>query len=145
MKTKNTYQLPIDLKKITSIQDDPISHVGDLKYSIDYDAQEGTPIYAAGDGVVISVKKDSNIGGLDQKYEDFGNYIEILHENDEISEYEHLLQNSAKIKVGDKVRAGDIIAKVGNTGWSECPHLHFMIYPKDKLYKTMKIQFKKLN
>ena len=78
-----------------------------------------------------------------QKFEDDGNYIEVLHKHDEISEYEHLRQHSSRVKVGDKVLAGDILAEVGNTGWSECPHLHFMIYPKDNQYKTLEIQFKK--
>jgi murein DD-endopeptidase MepM/ murein hydrolase activator NlpD len=143
METKNLYQPPIDLNKVASIQDDQLSHVGDFVNSIDYDAPEGTPIFAALDGVVISVKDDSNRGGLGKEFEDDGNFIEILHANDEISEYEHLHQHSAKIKVGDKVSAGQIIAEVGNTGWSECPHLHFMVYPKGQEYKTIIINFKK--
>lgn len=141
MQTKNIYQLPIDMKNVTSAGQDSIAHVGDLVYSIDYDAPEGTSIYAALDGVVISVKDDSDLGGLDQKFEDDGNYIEVLHANDEISEYEHLRQNSAKVRVGDQVKTGDILAEVGNTGWSACPHLHFMVYPKDNPYKTMEIKF----
>jgi hypothetical protein len=141
--TKNIYHFPIDLSKVTSTQNDSLSHVGDFINSIDYDAQEGTPIYAALDGVVISVKDDSNKGGLEQKFEDDGNFIEILHKHNEISEYEHLRQHSAKVKIGDRVSAGQIIAEVGNTGWSECPHLHFMVYPKGESYKTIKIHFQK--
>jgi murein DD-endopeptidase MepM/ murein hydrolase activator NlpD len=141
METKNIYHIPIDLNKVTSIQDDLLSHVGDFVNSIDYDASKCTPILAALDGVIISVKDDSDKGGLDKKFEDDGNFIEILHVNDEISEYEHLRQHSAKVKVGDRVSAGQIIAEVGNTGWSECPHLHFMVYPKGKEYKTLKINF----
>lgn len=141
MRTKNVYHLPIDINKVTATSKDSIAHVGDLIYSIDFDAPEGTPIYAAFDGLVISIKDDSNKGGEDQKFEDDGNYIEILHENNEVSEYEHLLHHSAKVKVGEQIKKGDIIAEVGNTGWSECPHLHFMVYPKDQLYKTLEIRF----
>ncbi|MBU1862188.1 MAG: M23 family metallopeptidase [Candidatus Omnitrophica bacterium] len=141
MQTKNVYRLPIEINKVTATQKDSIAHVGDLVHSIDYDAPEGTLVYAALDGVVISVKDDSNKGGLDKKFEDDGNYIEVLHKHDEISEYEHLRQHSAKISVGDRVTAGDILGEVGNTGWSECPHLHFMVYPKDNPYKTMEIRF----
>lgn len=143
MQTKNVYHLPIDINKVTSTKQDSLAHVGDLIHSIDYDAPEGTLVYASLDGVVISVKDKSNKGGLYQKFEDDGNYIEVLHKHDEISEYEHLRQHSSRVKVGDKVLAGDILAEVGNTGWSECPHLHFMIYPKDNQYKTLEIQFKK--
>ncbi len=141
MKTKNTYQLPIVLAHVTKVAKEGIAHVGDLIHSIDYDAPIGTPITAALDGVVIAIKQDSDQGGGDPKYENDGNYIEILHENDEVSEYEHILQHSAKVKIGDGVKKGQVIASVGNTGWSECPHLHFMVYPKGEEYKTLEIQF----
>lgn len=142
MKTINIYRQPIDVNKVSSIQSDSIAHVGDLIHSIDYDAPIGTPVYAALDGIVVAVKDDSNIGGLDQKYEMDGNFIEIIHANDEISEYEHLNYKSAKVKIGDHVLAGEQIAEVGNTGWSECPLLHFMVFPKGQEYKTKEIRFK---
>lgn len=141
MQTKNIYNLPIKLSKVSKIEREGIAHVGDLIHSIDYDAPEGTSILAAFDGTLISIKDDSNLGGDDQKFEEHGNYIEILHANDEISEYEHLKFHSAKVNVGDSVKAGQIIAEVGNTGWSEVPHLHFMVYPKDQENKTLNIRF----
>ena len=141
MLTKNLYNLPIDLNKVTKITKEGIAHVGDLINSIDYDAPEGTLVLASLGGVVIFVKDDSGVGGEDQKFENDGNYIEILHENNEVSEYEHLLFQSAKVKVGDMVKIGQPIAEVGNTGWSECPHLHFMLYSKGAEYKTLEIQF----
>jgi len=141
MTTTNSYKIPLDLNLVTNIENESESHVGDLKYSIDYDAPEGTPIFAAADGIVIAVKDDSNSSGSDKKFESLGNYIEILHDNNEISEYEHLKLGSAKVKIGDKVKTSDIIAEVGNTGWSACPHLHFMVFPKGQEYKTLKISF----
>lgn len=141
METKNIYNLPIDTSKTTSISKIGIAHVGDLINSVDYDAPEGTPVYSALGGVVISVKDDSNIGGIEQKFEDDGNCIEILHDNNEVSEYEHLRLRSSKVKIGDSVKAGQQIAEVGNTGWSECPHLHFMVYPKGREYKTLEIRW----
>lgn len=142
MKTKNTYIVPIDLKIVTKVSKEGVAHVGELMNSIDYDAPIGTPIHAAQDGVVVFVKDNSSLGGDDPSFEEHANYIELLHDNDEISEYEHILTRSAKVKVGDKVKMGDIIAEVGNTGWSECPHLHFMVYQKGKEYKTLEIKFK---
>lgn len=141
MKTKNLYNLPIDISKTTLISKVGIAHVGDLINSIDYDAPEGTPVYSALNGVIISVKDDSNIGGSRQEFEDDGNYIEILHDNDEVSEYEHIRFQSSKVKIGDIVKVGQQIAEVGNTGWSECPHLHFMVYPKGQEYKTLEIEW----
>lgn len=144
MKTLNTYLVPINSKKVTRVQADSIAHIGDLIHAVDYDAPEGTEVYAAYDGKVIAVKDDSSIGGEDQKFEDDGNYIEILHENNEVSEYEHLRFKSAIVRVGDFVKVGMKIAEVGNTGWSECPHLHFMVYPKDQEYKTLEIVFARI-
>lgn len=141
MQTKNNYHLPIDLAKVTKVAKEGIAHVGDLIHSIDYDAPEGTPVSAALDGVVIFIKDDSNTGGDDPKFENDGNYIEILHNNNEVSEYEHIKFQSAKVKVGDHVTVGQEIAEVGNTGWSECPHLHFMVYPKGQEYKTLEVDW----
>lgn len=140
-KSQNHYQTPIDLGCVTRVQPDSIAHVGDLIHAIDYDALEGTPIFAALGGVVIDVKDDSKVGGLEQSFEKLGNYIEILHKNREVSEYEHLKYRSSSVHIGEQVTAGQKIAEVGNTGWSECPHLHFMVYPKDSPYKTLKVTF----
>ncbi|MFH1253410.1 MAG: M23 family metallopeptidase [Candidatus Uhrbacteria bacterium] len=139
MKTKNKYFFPIDLSKITATLKDPLSHVDNLVWAVDFDAPEGLPILAAADGVVVEVKDNSNRGGLDKSFENDGNYIEILHDHNEISEYEHLKFSSALVKVGDRVRTGEVIARVGDTGWSKCSHLHFMVYQKDTDYKTLEI------
>ncbi len=141
MRTKNKYYQPIDVTKTTNTTQEGVAHVGDLKYSIDYKAPEGTPIMAAFDGTIISVKQDSDQGGDDSLYENDGNYIEILHANNEISHYEHFIFKSAKVKTGDVVKTGQIIALVGNTGWSESPHLHFMVYLEREKNKTMEIEF----
>lgn len=141
MHSKNIYHLPIDLAQVTKVAKTGIAHVGDLIHSIDYDAPEGTPVLAAAAGVVIFIKQDSDRGGDDPAFEDDGNFIEILHEGNEVSEYEHLRANSAKVAVGDHVAAGQIIAEVGNTGYSECPHLHFMVYGRGEEYHTREIRF----
>ncbi len=86
MQTKNIYKLPIDLSKVTKVAEEGIAHVGDLVNSIDYDAPEGTTVLAAFGGEVVFVKDDSNVGGDEQKFENDGNYVEILHENNEVSE-----------------------------------------------------------
>jgi murein DD-endopeptidase MepM/ murein hydrolase activator NlpD len=90
---------------------------------------------------VIDIKDDSRVGRLEQSFEELGNYIEILHENEEISEYEHLKYRSSCVCIGDQVVTDQKIAEVGNTGWSECSHLHFMVYPKNSPYKTLEITF----
>ena len=56
-----------------------------------------------------------------------GNYIVIDHLNGEFSVYCHLQEGSIRVRVGDKAKKGMVIAKVGNTGNSSAPHLHFQL------------------
>jgi len=144
VETKNKYQLPV--KGNVKIDTSSPAHVGNLKNSIDFLCEEGTEVFAALDGEVVEVKDDSKISGEDKKYEKDGNYIEIKHANGEYSEYEHLKFKSAKVKVGDKVRKGQLIALSGATGWLAHlgAHLHFMVgeYGKTiKDYETLEIKW----
>lgn len=128
--TKNTYILPIDSEyNPVMTYDRSPAHVGPLINSVDFIVPENTPIKAAADGVVIEVKIDSDRGGPDKSFEEYGNYIEIKHEHDEYSEYEHIKHNGSLVKVGDNVSQGQIIGYSGNTGWMADlgPHLHFMV------------------
>jgi murein DD-endopeptidase MepM/ murein hydrolase activator NlpD len=56
---------------------------------------------------------------------DHTNFIVIMHSNGEYSRYDHLSYNSAMVKVGQHVKVGDEIARVGMTGYTYLPHLHF--------------------
>lgn len=56
-----------------------------------------------------------------------GNYIVLKHANEEYSFYGHLVTDSLTAKKGEKVKQGQVIAKVGHTGMSSCPHLHFQL------------------
>ena len=144
MNSVNVYALPIDPACVTSVQLDSLAHVGVMKHAIDFDAPEGAPVLAALDGIVVAVKDDSVIGGMSRLFEPHGNYIEILHSNGEVTEYEHLRGGTARVQVGDQVVAGDVIAEVGNTGWSECPHLHFMVVDAPGSIRTRRIRFDRL-
>ena len=82
---------------------------------IDIVAREGTPIFAPADGVIISAKWS---GG-------YGKIIQIQHMQGIVTKFAHNNVNLAK--VGQRVRRGDIIAKVGSTGRSTGPHLHYEV------------------
>lgn len=56
-----------------------------------------------------------------------GNYVVVKHANEEYSLYGHLLYHSLTVKKGDTVKQGQSIGKLGNTGKSGCPHLHFQL------------------
>lgn len=145
--TKNKYGSPIDAKFITRItaKESP-AHIRALKHSIDFIVDDGTPVKAAANGTVIEVKDDSTIGGKARRFEKYGNYIEIAHSHGEYSEYEHLKMGCAVVRVGDKVRRGQVIGYTGSTGWLAHlgPHLHFMVgtYGKTgKEYSTLEIRW----
>lgn len=104
------------------------SHHGPDEYAIDWKMPEGTPILAAREGKVVSVKDDSTRGGASRKYEDDANLIIVQHSDGTMAHYCHLQARSAKVKVGDKVRAGELLALSGNTGFTSGPHLHFAVF-----------------
>ena len=56
-----------------------------------------------------------------------GNNVVLKHPNDEYSFYAHLATDSVTVKKGQEVKKGDVIAKLGNSGNSTGPHLHFQL------------------
>jgi murein DD-endopeptidase MepM/ murein hydrolase activator NlpD len=101
-------------------------------HAIDFTMEEGTPVCAAREGLVIFIKDNSNKHGKTIKYQEYGNYITIYHKDGTMANYFHLKKNGSKVKVGDKVKAGEVIALSGNTGWSSGPHLHFQVFSFDE-------------
>ena len=77
----------------------------------------GKNVYAVKDGKVIYA----------QKHKAYGNFVIIDHGNGVSSCYAHMQDGSMKVSVGDKVLQGQPIGKVGSTGYSTGPHLHFEI------------------
>jgi murein DD-endopeptidase MepM/ murein hydrolase activator NlpD len=93
---------------------------------IDIGGQEGADIVSPADGVVVRIAledKEDTGGGGNVAYIDHyinGRYIQ--------TRYMHLATDSIKVSEGDTVKAGEVIAKLGNTGRSTAPHLHFEIW-----------------
>lgn len=143
MQTKTKYKLPIDKDKIIRIDKNKSLAHKIYKNSVDFICLVGTSIKAAADGLVIDVKDGSSKGGYGREFEKYENFIEIRHQNDEYSYYGHIKKGSSLVKIGEKVKAGQIISVSGKTGWLanlvEEPHLHFMVGKYD--YKTLKIKF----
>lgn len=91
----------------------PVSGVVLFHLGMDFAAEAGTPITAAADGTVVKT-------GYDFKC---GNYLILLHENGAATYYFHCRDILAE--EGKKVKTGEQIATVGNTGESTGAHLHF--------------------
>jgi len=114
--------------RVTQGYNGHFSHQGSNKYAIDWKMPEGTPVYAARGGLVVKVKDDSNTGGSNLKFDPFNNYVLIRHDDGTLGHYCHLQKDGAVVRAGQIVRAGDLIAHSGNTGFSSGPHLHFCVF-----------------
>ena len=129
MSTKNRYRMPVpqDLLQRIDRTSSP-AHVGNLRNAVDFIVPPNTPVLAAADGIVTYVKDDSKVGGPDPSYWNYSNFVSIMHQNGEHTRYDHLERNSAKVRSGQQVRAGQEIARVGMTGYTYTPHLHFQVF-----------------
>ncbi len=125
----NRYKLPVPQNLLQRIdRTSSPAHMGQLRNAIDIIVDEETPVLAAADGIVTFVKDDSDIGGSSPIYWNHSNFIVIMHSNGEYSRYDHLSYNSLKVKVGQYVKSGQVIARVGMTGFTYTPHLHFQVF-----------------
>lgn len=97
---------------------DPITGKSALHTGVDIIATPGTPVMAAAGGVVSIVAF----------HPEYGNIVDIDHDNGLTSRYAHLLKST--VKVGDVVMKGQNVAQVGNTGRTTGPHLHFEVREK---------------
>ena len=91
---------------------------------IDIPASVNTPVYAGRAGIVT----------VCQYSESAGNYIEIKHGNGLTSQYMHMNGFKTGMKVGRRVKRGQVIGYMGSTGWATGPHLHFGVRLNDKYY-----------
>ncbi|MDD3283240.1 MAG: M23 family metallopeptidase [Candidatus Cloacimonetes bacterium] len=98
----------------------PITKNMEFHYGIDFANETGTPIYASAAGIVLHA---SYLSG-------YGKRIVLDHGNGYQSVYAHLY--SSKVKKGDVVKKGQIIALMGNSGLSTGPHLHYEVHYHDR-------------
>jgi murein DD-endopeptidase MepM/ murein hydrolase activator NlpD len=114
--------IPISTKDLTRIASGyglrihPYYKISKFHAGMDFTAPLGTEVYSSGDGTIESV--NSSKRGM-------GNYIVVNHGFGYSSIYAHL--DSFNVKAGQKIRRGDVIGFVGNTGMSVAPHLHYEI------------------
>jgi murein DD-endopeptidase MepM/ murein hydrolase activator NlpD len=108
----------------------PILHRIKAHNGVDYAAKRNTPVKASGDGVISFVGKKSG----------YGRTLEIKHGGDIKTLYAHLEKFNPQSKVGSKVKQGDIVAYVGDSGQATGTHLHFEFWQGNKRTDPVKVK-----
>ncbi|MBT2284449.1 M23 family metallopeptidase [Paenibacillus polymyxa] len=119
------------------------SYNGDAKVNASYHAF-GEPLYAAADGTVVEIKNDipDNVPGVMNPEEPAGNYVVIDHGQGEYSITAHIKKGSVAVKKGDKLKQGDLIGELGNSGNSSEAHLHFQVSDGPDLFTSRSINIR---
>jgi len=143
------FELPVrDKWTVTQGHNGDITHRGDWQHAWDLEITDhknffykgnglvkenyfcyNKPILAPGDGWVIQIIdniEDNQIGNVDLEH-NWGNSIIIKHTEGLYSNLSHIRKDSFKVKIGDYVKKGDVIALCGNSGRSPQPHVHFQV------------------
>lgn len=116
---------PVAYTRISShfgMRMDPVIHKYRLHAGIDYAAPTGTPIHAAGNGVITKRRRERG----------FGNMIAIRNTPTFTTEYGHMSRFAKGLHVGSHVHQGEVIGYVGQTGWATGPHLHYEVLEHGK-------------
>jgi murein DD-endopeptidase MepM/ murein hydrolase activator NlpD len=122
---KTLMRTPIDGGRMSSgfgMRKHPVLGYNKMHKGVDFAAPIGTPIYAAGDGVLEEVGRK---GG-------YGNYIRVRHSGNLKTAYAHMHKFAKGMSKGKRVSQGDVIGYVGTTGRSTGPHLHFEVLMNGK-------------
>jgi murein DD-endopeptidase MepM/ murein hydrolase activator NlpD len=111
---------PVDAARVTSgfgMRFHPVLGYTRMHQGIDFGASTGTPVYAAGDGVVDEIKWANG----------YGHWLKLRHAAGWATGYGHLSAYVRGLRVGQRVRQGQVIAYVGMTGIATGPHLHYEV------------------
>jgi murein DD-endopeptidase MepM/ murein hydrolase activator NlpD len=123
------YRLPYDSGKTFNLYQGPdgaLSHQGKAAY--DFPMPRGTTVRAARGGWVGHVIDGFGEGGNDKTFTQKANAVMILHDDGTVGVYLHLLRGGIRVKPGDVVSTGDVLALSGNSGLTTGPHLHFEVF-----------------
>jgi len=132
---KNLMVTPIDGARISSgygMRRHPILGYSRMHKGLDFAAPSGTPIKAAGDGVVEFAARNGT----------YGNLVRLRHANDYQTKYAHMSRFARGMRSGVRVKQGQIIGYVGTTGRSTGPHLHYEVLQHGRSINPSKIKSK---
>lgn len=143
------YRLPFGQGLSFSIAQGPGGHLsthadGGQEWAIDLPMPIGTPIVAARSGYVVEAVGEHGEGGPDAALMNKTNYVRIMHDDGTFATYAHLLRDSVRVSIGQRVAEGGLLGLSGNSGYSSGPHLHFAVERFDGL-STVSVPFRFYN
>ncbi len=122
---RSLLKTPVSGARLTSgfgMRVHPLLAYSKMHTGVDFGAPSGTPIHAAGDGIIEQAGRESG----------YGNVIEIQHNKSYKTMYAHMRSFAAGIRAGVRVNQGQVIGYVGTTGRSTGPHLHYEVRINDR-------------
>lgn len=129
---RSLLRTPVEGARMTSgfgMRRHPLLGYSKMHQGVDFGAPIGTPIYAAGAGVI----EESRYNG------GYGKFILVRHNSEVQTAYGHMSRYASGIRPGARVNQGDVIGYVGNTGRSTGPHLHFEVRVHRKPVNPMSV------
>jgi len=152
--TDTYYRIPFGGEwEVSQGNNGTFTHNGNQKYAFDFPKDSGTIILAARGGIVTQAKESSSQSCWDPDADDgegacvnctgsaSPNRIRILHQDGTEGVYSHIKKNGVLVTVGQRVYRGDVIGRVGTTGCSTGPHLHFHVVEEEGSGVTIPIKF----
>ncbi len=130
---KTLMRTPIDGARLSSrfgMRRHPILGYSRMHRGIDFAAPRGTPIYAAGDGVIEAAGRNGA----------YGKYVRIRHNSTYKTAYGHMSRIAKRARRGKRLRQGQVIGYVGSTGRSTGPHLHYEVMRQGRQVNPLKIK-----
>lgn len=104
------------------------SHTGrGSRYALDIAMPIGENILAVKGGIVADARDDFSIGGAANYFLDKANHVTVMHDDGSYAVYAHILHGSLAVNLAQRVEQGQVLARIGNTGYSTGPHLHFVM------------------
>ncbi|MFN9163418.1 MAG: peptidoglycan DD-metalloendopeptidase family protein [Alphaproteobacteria bacterium] len=124
---------PIDGARLSSgfgMRRHPVLGYSKMHKGVDFAAPTGTPIMAAGNGTIRMARWNGS----------FGKYVRIAHANGYETAYAHLSRIAPGVREGARVRQGQVIGRVGTTGRSTGPHLHYEVMVRNRQINPMDVK-----
>lgn len=130
---KALLRTPVDSVRITSsfgMRHHPILGYSRMHKGVDFGAPAGTPIFAAGNGRIVTIGREG----------EYGNYVRIEHNPNLATAYAHMSRFVRGEHKGEEVHQGEIIGYVGQTGLATGPHLHFEVLVDGRQVNPMSVK-----